>query len=163
MLDIFNNYELQREELLARIAHELELDQTRKERMEQAYGNVLEVLKKDEVFFEGAGRTRTERSREGRWRIGMAVPGLRQLAWAWHTSSARLFHTSIGLQWCPPPAQAPSLVMHLALVLRRVWLEGAACLRPTRAQHKATDMAVLSWGLRYHDVELVGSGQHHRN
>jgi len=52
MLDIFNNYELQREELLARIAHELELDQTRRDRMEQAYNKVLEVLKKDEVFFK---------------------------------------------------------------------------------------------------------------
>ncbi|MBL1232574.1 MAG: nucleotidyltransferase [Flavobacteriales bacterium] len=52
MLDIFNNYELQREELLARIAHELELDQTRKDRMEQAYNKVLEVLQKDEVFFK---------------------------------------------------------------------------------------------------------------
>ncbi|SFT74818.1 hypothetical protein SAMN05216474_2132 [Lishizhenia tianjinensis] len=52
MLDIFDNYELQREELLARIAHELELDQSRKERMEQAYGKVLEVLKKDEIFFK---------------------------------------------------------------------------------------------------------------
>ena len=52
MLDIFNNYELQREELLARIAHELELDQTRRDRMEQAYNKVLEVLKKDEIFFK---------------------------------------------------------------------------------------------------------------
>lgn len=52
MIDIFNNYELQREELFARIAHELELDSSRKERMEKAYGKVLEVLKKDEVFFK---------------------------------------------------------------------------------------------------------------
>jgi len=52
MLDIFNNYELQREELLARIAHELELDSSRRERMEAAYNKVLEVLKRDEIFFK---------------------------------------------------------------------------------------------------------------
>lgn len=52
MLDIFNNYELQREELLARIAHELELDQSRRDRMEKAYNKVLEVLQKDEIFFK---------------------------------------------------------------------------------------------------------------
>lgn len=51
MIDIFNNYELQREELLARIAQELELDPSRVERMEQAYEKVLKVLRKDEVFF----------------------------------------------------------------------------------------------------------------
>lgn len=51
MLDIFNNYELQREELLARIAQELELDPTRIQRMEKAYEKVLEVLRKDEIFF----------------------------------------------------------------------------------------------------------------
>ena len=52
MLNLFDNYELQREELLARIAQELELDQTRKERMDKAYKKVLEVLRKDEVFFK---------------------------------------------------------------------------------------------------------------
>ena len=52
MLDIFKNYQLQREELLARIAQELELNQTRVENMERAYENVLEVLKKDEIFFK---------------------------------------------------------------------------------------------------------------
>lgn len=52
MLDIFNNYELQREELLARIAQELELDKTRLERMNSAYQNVIEVLRKDEIFFK---------------------------------------------------------------------------------------------------------------
>lgn len=50
-MNFFDNYELQREELLARIAQELELNPSRKERMEQAYAKVLEVLKKDEVFF----------------------------------------------------------------------------------------------------------------
>ena len=52
MLDIFNNYELQREELLARIAQELELNETRKQKMTEAYKKLLEVLKRDEVFFK---------------------------------------------------------------------------------------------------------------
>ena len=52
MINLFDNYELQREELLARIAQELELDRTRIERMEKAYNKVLEVLQKDEVFFK---------------------------------------------------------------------------------------------------------------
>lgn len=50
--DIFKNYELQREELLARIAHELELDQTRKSKMETAYKAVNDLLKKDSDFFK---------------------------------------------------------------------------------------------------------------
>ncbi|WP_111308560.1 nucleotidyltransferase domain-containing protein [Confluentibacter sediminis] len=52
MIDIFRNYKLQREELLARIAQELQLDKTRLERMEQAYNAVSEVLKKDDTFFK---------------------------------------------------------------------------------------------------------------
>lgn len=52
MIDIFKNYELQREELLARIAQELQLDKTRLERMEQAYNAVSEILKKDDSFFK---------------------------------------------------------------------------------------------------------------
>jgi len=51
MIDIFDNYILQREELLARIAQELQLDKTRLERMESAYNAVAELLKKDEDFF----------------------------------------------------------------------------------------------------------------
>src|SRR5690554_7536347 len=51
MIDIFKNYRLQREELLARIAQELQLDKTRLERMERAYEAVSEVLKGDETFF----------------------------------------------------------------------------------------------------------------
>lgn len=50
-MNFFDNYELQREELLARIAQELELNPARKARMEDAYAKVLEVLKKDEKFF----------------------------------------------------------------------------------------------------------------
>ena len=53
MLDIFNNYILQREELLARIAQKLQLDKSRLERMESAYNAVAELLKKDEDFFDG--------------------------------------------------------------------------------------------------------------
>lgn len=51
MIDIFKDYVLQREELLARIAQELQLDKTRLERMETAYNAVAELLKKDNDFF----------------------------------------------------------------------------------------------------------------
>lgn len=51
MIDIFQNYVLQREELLARIAQELQLDKTRIMRMESAYNAVAELLKNDEDFF----------------------------------------------------------------------------------------------------------------
>lgn len=51
MIDIFKDYALQREELLARIAQELQLDKTRLERMETAYNAVADVLKKDNDFF----------------------------------------------------------------------------------------------------------------
>ena len=51
MIDIFKDYVLQREELLARIAQELQLDKTRLEKMETAYNAVAEVLKKDDDFF----------------------------------------------------------------------------------------------------------------
>lgn len=51
MIDIFKDYQLQREELLARIAQELQLDKTRMERMESAYKAVFDLLKKDETFF----------------------------------------------------------------------------------------------------------------
>lgn len=42
---------LQREDLLTRIAVSLELDETRKQRMESAYKAIYEILEKDEVFF----------------------------------------------------------------------------------------------------------------
>lgn len=51
MIDIFKDYILQREELLARIAQELQLDKTRLERMETAYNSVSDLLKKDNDFF----------------------------------------------------------------------------------------------------------------
>ena len=50
--NIFTNYKLQREELLARIAQELELDQSRKNKMESAYKAVYELLKKESNFFK---------------------------------------------------------------------------------------------------------------
>lgn len=51
MIDIFKDYVLQREELLARIAQELQLDKNRLERMETAYKTVADLLKKDSDFF----------------------------------------------------------------------------------------------------------------
>lgn len=42
---------LQREDILTRIAVSLELDDTRKQRMESAYNAIYDILKKDEVFF----------------------------------------------------------------------------------------------------------------
>ncbi len=52
MEDIFKHYELQREELLARIAQNLQLDETRKERMESAYRSISTLLDQDQVFFK---------------------------------------------------------------------------------------------------------------
>lgn len=52
-MDFFNNYELRRDELLARIAFELQLDRTRLNKMETAYNSVYELLKNDKDFFEG--------------------------------------------------------------------------------------------------------------
>ncbi|WP_131539766.1 nucleotidyltransferase domain-containing protein [Pedobacter nototheniae] len=52
MEDIFLNYQLQREELLARIAENLQLDNTRKARMEQAYKAISELIDLDEGFFK---------------------------------------------------------------------------------------------------------------
>jgi len=52
MIDIFKDYVLQREELLARIAQELQLDKTRAERMDNAYKAISELLEKDNDFFE---------------------------------------------------------------------------------------------------------------
>lgn len=50
-MDIFKNYELQREDLLARIAQELQLNPDRINRMEMAYKAVSDVLEADESFF----------------------------------------------------------------------------------------------------------------
>ncbi len=42
---------LQREDILTRIAVSLELDETRKQRMESAYNAVYDILEKDDLFF----------------------------------------------------------------------------------------------------------------
>jgi len=70
MIDIFKDYVLQREELLARIAQELQLDKTRLERMETAYNAVADVLKKDEDFFNDL---EIEVYAQGSKRIGTTV------------------------------------------------------------------------------------------
>ncbi|WP_343748013.1 nucleotidyltransferase [Fluviicola sp.] len=70
MTKIFKNYEIQREELLARIAHQLELNPTRAERMVTAYNAVFELLKKDEAFFAGV---EIELYVQGSKRIGTTV------------------------------------------------------------------------------------------
>ena len=53
-IDLFSseNYELQREELLARIAESLQLDETRKQRMESAYSGVSTLINNDQGFFK---------------------------------------------------------------------------------------------------------------
>ncbi|MPT36208.1 MAG: nucleotidyltransferase [Flavobacterium sp.] len=70
MIDIFKYYILQREELLARIAQELQLDKTRMEKMESAYRAVTELLKKDETFFNNL---EIEIYSQGSVRIGTTV------------------------------------------------------------------------------------------
>jgi hypothetical protein len=70
MIDIFKNYALQRDELLARIAQELQLDKTRLERMESAYNAVADLLKKDEDFFKDL---EIEVYAQGSKRIGTSI------------------------------------------------------------------------------------------
>lgn len=70
MIDIFKDYRLQREELLARIAQELQLDKTRMEKMESAYRTVTELLKKDKTFFNNL---EIEIYSQGSVRIGTTV------------------------------------------------------------------------------------------
>ena len=70
MTDIFQNYFLQREELLARIAQELQLDKTRLKKMESAYNAVSDLLKNDSEFFDGLD---IEVYAQGSTRIGTTV------------------------------------------------------------------------------------------
>ncbi len=70
MIDIYTNYRLQREELLARIAQELQLDKTRLARMESAYETVAGILKEDKDFYEGLT---VEVYAQGSKRIGTTV------------------------------------------------------------------------------------------
>lgn len=53
MIDIYKDYFLQREELLARIAQELQLDKSRTVRMETAYNAVSDLLKRIMTFLMG--------------------------------------------------------------------------------------------------------------
>jgi len=69
-MDIFSNYILQREELLARIAQELQLDKTRLERMESAYEAVYKLLENDKGFFSDL---EVELYAQGSKRIGTTV------------------------------------------------------------------------------------------
>lgn len=70
MIDIYKDYFLQREELLARIAQELQLDKSRAERMETAYNAVADLLKRDNDFFENL---EIEVYAQGSKRIGTTV------------------------------------------------------------------------------------------
>lgn len=70
MIDIFKDYVLQREELLARIAQELQLDKTRLEKMEKAYNAVANLLKQDDDFFNDL---EIEVYAQGSKRIGTTV------------------------------------------------------------------------------------------
>lgn len=53
MKNFYDDFRLQREDILARIAQKLELDPTRREKMEQSYSAVSDWLDKDEGFFKG--------------------------------------------------------------------------------------------------------------
>lgn len=70
MIDIFKDYFIQREELLARIAQELQLDKSRSERMETAYNSVSGLLKRDNDFFD---KLEIEVYAQGSKRIGTTV------------------------------------------------------------------------------------------
>lgn len=70
MLNFFENYELRRDELLARIAHELQLDATRLQKMESAYNAIYNLLKNDDEFFS---EIEIELYAQGSKRIGTTV------------------------------------------------------------------------------------------
>jgi len=53
MIDIFSDFSLQREDVLARIAEKLQLDNTRKARMESAYKSLSQIIDEDQGFFKG--------------------------------------------------------------------------------------------------------------
>jgi hypothetical protein len=54
MIDIFSNFILQREDILARIAENLQLDNTRRQRMESAYNSLSSIINEDDKLFNGA-------------------------------------------------------------------------------------------------------------
>ncbi|MDR0228475.1 MAG: nucleotidyltransferase [Flavobacteriaceae bacterium] len=74
MIDIFSNYELQREELLARMAEDLQLDKTRSIRMETSYNAVSDFLSNDEEFFD---TLKIEIYAQGSIRIGTSIKPLK--------------------------------------------------------------------------------------
>lgn len=53
MKDFYNDFTLRREDILARIAQNLELDQTQRKKMEDTYKAVSDWLDKDNAFFKG--------------------------------------------------------------------------------------------------------------
>lgn len=70
MKNLLNTYDLRREELLARIAYELELNETRKKKMEDAYNAVKNHLDNDVDFFPDKD---VELYPQGSKRIGTTV------------------------------------------------------------------------------------------
>lgn len=50
--DLFTDYTLQREDVLARVAESLQLDKTRRQQMEDAYSGVTTFLSNDESYFK---------------------------------------------------------------------------------------------------------------
>ena len=72
-MDLLSNYILQREELLARIAQELQLDKTRLDRMESAYEAVYQLFENDKGFFSNM---EVELYSQGSKRIGTTVKPL---------------------------------------------------------------------------------------
>ncbi len=74
MESLFKNYPLEREELLARIAQDLQLDQTRLARMDSAYRAIAELIEKDELFFK---KYRVEVYAQGSRRILTTVKPLK--------------------------------------------------------------------------------------
>ncbi|MDI3321418.1 nucleotidyltransferase domain-containing protein [Pinibacter soli] len=53
MNDIFSNFMVQREDILTRIAESLQLDTTRRQRMESAYKALCTIINEDQGFFKG--------------------------------------------------------------------------------------------------------------
>ena len=50
--DVFTDFPLQREDILARIAQSLQLDETRRKQMEDTYRAVTTFLSEDETYFK---------------------------------------------------------------------------------------------------------------
>jgi hypothetical protein len=72
--DLFADYQLQREDILARIAESLQLDKTRKKQMEDAYNAVTDFISADEAYFKGLD---IDLYPQGSVRIGTTVKPLK--------------------------------------------------------------------------------------